>query len=423
MLAKTVRHFLPRYGSVVGSLPDCRNQDQIYYPKAILVWASIEMFLLGLGSRRQLRLESESPAFVANLNAVAGTHVETAPNDDTVVYYYEPLDAQAFATLPVEGVRRLIRMKALDRWRQGRSFLVAIDGTGQLFFRERHCPHCLTQKAPNGQTLYFHHVLEAKLVTANGFAFSIATEFIENHEPDATTQDCELKAFDRLAAKLKADFPQLSIILLGDSLYACKRVFDICEDNRWGFICTFKRGSFPALFGEFERLRDLDPHSRVTHRRGEAMQHFAWVNDLDHEGHRLCAFECREVRPNAGEAYFAWLTNTPLGCRSVITHANQGGRLRWTIENEGFNTQKNHGYELEHAYSATPGVAKIFYYLLQVAHLIAQLMVKGSLLAPFEETLGSLKNFRRRLAEALRKLIDPQAWDPDAARAFQIRFT
>ena len=386
------------------------------------MWEAIEMFVLGLGSRRQLRFESDHPAFAANLNALAGTHVETAPHDDTIVYYCEPLDPEAFATLPVEAVRRLIRSKALDRWRVGRYFPIAIDGTGQLFFRKPHCPHCLTQKAANGETLYFHNVLEAKLVTANGFAFSIATEFIENQDPNATKQDCELKALDRLAPKLKANFPRLPILVLLDSLYACKRVFDICREHRWRFIATFKHGSFPALFAEFERLRDLDPRSRLTHRRDQGMQHFAWVNDLDYEAHRLCAFECRDVQPD-GEAYFAWLTNIPLGCRSVVTYANQGGRLRWKIENEGFNIQKNHGYELEHAYSAKPQVAKIFYYLLQVAHLIAQLMVKGSLLAPFAQALGSLKNFRRRLAEALRRLIDPRAWDPDAARAFQIRFT
>jgi len=37
----------------------------------------------------------------------------------------------------------------------------------------------LTKKLRNGKTLYYHPVLEAKLVTANGFAFSLATQFIE----------------------------------------------------------------------------------------------------------------------------------------------------------------------------------------------------------------------------------------------------
>jgi len=71
-----------------------------------------------------------------------------------------------------------------------------------LFFRKPHCPFCLHQKASNGEILYFHHVLEAKLVTPSGFAFSIATEPIENRDPEASKQDCELGAFYRLEKKL-----------------------------------------------------------------------------------------------------------------------------------------------------------------------------------------------------------------------------
>jgi hypothetical protein len=422
VLAKTVRHFLPSLGEELSRLPDRRDPDCVVYPKANLVWSAIWMLLLGLGSRRQFRFESATPAFVANLNAQAGSDVDTAPHDDTVVYYLEPLRAEAFEKLPVHVVTRLIRMKALDRWRVHERFLVAIDGTGQLFFHERHCEHCLTRKAAHGQTLYFHPVLEAKLVTAGGLVFSMATEFIENQDPKATAQDCELKAFYRLADKLRAHFPQLPIILLGDSLYACKPVFDLCQKNHWGFIFTFKRGSMPALFAEFETLRDLAVRNRVEHRSGDIVQQFAWVNDLDYQGHRLSALQCIESRPE-DRGYFAWITNLPVGPASVVILSNQGGRLRWKIENEGFNTQKNGGYELEHAYSTHEQAAKIFYLLLQVAHALNQLMIHGSLLADFAKTFGSVRNYLRRLAEALRQtIIDPAAWDPHAARAMQIRF-
>ena len=53
------------------------------------------------------------------------------------------------------------------------------------------------------------------------------------------------------------------------------------------------------------------------------------------------------------------------------------GRLRWCIENEGFNTQKNGGYNLEHKFSRKELWAKKNYYeLLQIAHLINQLVKK-----------------------------------------------
>jgi len=306
-----------------------------------------------------------------------------------------------FETLPVHIVSRLIRIKALDRWRLKGAFLVAVDGTGQLFFWKRHCPHCLTKTGPDGRTLYFHHVLEAKLVTANGLALSIAAEFIENTQAHADKHDCELKAFPRLAKKLKANFPRLPIILLGDAIYACNPVFDICNKNRCRYIFTFKQGRLPALFAEFEALRDDGTNNRVTNRKGKVVQYFVWINDVDYEGHNLSAFECREHGPD-GEHYFAWISDIRVGCRSVVTLSIQGGRLRWKLENEGFNIQKNHGYELEHA--------------------INQLMTKGNLLPNFDELLGSLRNFLRQLARCFAGcVIAAGHWEAKAARAIQIR--
>ena len=158
-------------------LPDPRRQDQLYYPKETLVWSAILIFLLALRSRRQFRFQSEGPAFVRNLNALAQSRVECAPHDDTVAYYLTKLPPESVEELPSYVVRRLIRMKALDRWRLYGAFLVAVDGTGYRFFRQPHCPHCLTRKGSDGRLLYFHHVLEANLVTESGLVFSVATEF------------------------------------------------------------------------------------------------------------------------------------------------------------------------------------------------------------------------------------------------------
>ena len=104
---------------------------------------------------------------------------------------------------------------------------------------------------------------------------------------------------------------------------------------------------------------------------------------------------------------------------------NRGGRLRWTIENEGFNIQKNGGFALEHAYGTSPWAIKNFYLLMQLAHLILQLVERGNLLVGRCQTLfGSLRALGRRLAESLRyHLIDADALDPGAAARLQIRLS
>ena len=135
--------------------------------------------------------------------------VENIPHGDTLNYTYQHLAVAEVQEMNCRSVEILIRKKVLYRYRLlGLYFLVAIDGTGVLTFRERHCPNCLTKKMHNGETIFYHPVLEAKLVTANGFAFSLMTEFIENTDLSADKQDCELKAFYRLCDRLKKRYPR-----------------------------------------------------------------------------------------------------------------------------------------------------------------------------------------------------------------------
>ena len=100
-------------------------------------------------------------------------------------------------------------------------------------------------------------VVEAKLILGKGMALSIGTEFIENQGEEVDVQDCELNAFHRLVEKLKKDFPQLEICLLLDGLYANKRIFEVCQRNRWKYIITFKEGSMPATYEEYESLKKI----------------------------------------------------------------------------------------------------------------------------------------------------------------------
>jgi hypothetical protein len=107
--------------------------------------------------------------------------------------------------------------------------------------------------------------------------------------------------------------------------------------------------------------------------------------------------ECRETCPHSkGErktTRFKWVTNLKVKSNNIRILTNQGGRLRWKIENEGFNVQKNGGYALEHAYSRNPTAAKVFYYMLQIAHILAQLIEHGSLFCKaFPQGVGSAKN-------------------------------
>jgi len=421
-------HFFPDYQIWMWDLADTRDQEAITYGRKFLLWQSLMLFLLKLGARRQMRFALDTQEALANLNRLSGENQKTRADSDTVEHFHGHVPTRSLEDLRHKMLQRLIRMKLLDHARVGGCLPVVIDGTGLLNFGPTpHCEHCLTRTV-NGHTEYYHHVLEAKVVTQEGLAFSLDSEFIENMDPAASKQDCELKAFQRLAERLHQRYPQLQLCLLFDALYANGTAMQVCEENPWQYLTTFKPGSLPSLWREYEALRDQCPqNTRVIPAAGtRPRQSFHWVNDLEHRDeqgrrHRLAALECREWDKHGKEQVFAWLTNFQVDATNVADLANRGGRCRWKIENEGFNNQKNGGFNLEHAYSITQ--YKNWYLCRQIAHMILQLLERGSLLsAPCQKLFGSIRNLAARLLESFRNcVIPPEALDPQAAASIQIR--
>src|SRR4030043_1670721 len=233
-------------------------------------------------------------------------------------------------------------------------------------------------------------------------AFSIATEFIENNDPNRTKQDCELNAMYRLLSKIKKAFPQLSICLLLDGIFANQYIITYCETYRWKYIITLKDGSLKTVNREFHALIPLQPENQLTVRFKHPKtieQQYQWVTDIEYQIHVLTVLQCIEEKDNT-KTLFRWITNVSVTKKNVEHIANGGGRLRWKIENEGFKNQKNGGYELQHAYSKNNGAMKIFYLLLQIAHMLLQLVEMGSLFKKnFPKGLGSKENIAKRLLE------------------------
>jgi len=427
ILGKTVTHFWPDFRQWLNGLRDTRDPDRILYPTRYMVWLGLMVFLLKLGSRRQVGFELDSPRALANLNRLSGCRQEAVAHHDTLNHFLGHTHPREFAALRCKMVRRLVRMKVLDGGRLMGYFLVVLDATGQLQFRQRHCPYCL-EETVKGTTYYYHNVLEAKLVTPEGLAISLGSEFIENTDPTASKQDCELKAFYRLAERLKKDYPQLRLCLCMDNLYANGPVVSTCERNHWKYIIVFKEGGMPAVWQEYQALLDLSPQNHKLHEPREGCrQTYRWVDPLpfvDSQGqsHCLRAFQCEE-NVRGEKHFFAWITNFLIRADTVGSLANRGGRCRWKIENEGFNNQKNGGFNLEHAYSLADQQNKNFYLLMQMAHMILQLIERGSLLGQScKKLFGSLRNLARRLRESLRFCsIAEQALDPFAAGRMQIR--
>jgi hypothetical protein len=419
----TSEHFFGPCSQWWAGVSDPRDPRKIIYPLSALLFTGLWLFLCRLGSRRQVtyQLRGSGPA-AANLGALLG--LERCPHGDTLNETYCRLQPAELQEVICWLVERLLRQKVLYLYRLlDRFFVLVLDGTGIYTFHRRHCPHCLTRTTGPGQTLYYHNVLEAKLVTPTGLVFSLMSEFIENLGPHPTKQDCELRAFYRLAARLKARFPRLPILLVMDSLFAGGPTFALCQQYHWRYCITLQEGDLPTVHQEFAALALLAPDQRLQLRTGpqaQIQQRFRWVNQISYcdsqqRDHTLSVLECRETKPTlAGQpksTKFMWVTDLTLTKNNIREVADNAGRIRWKIENEGFNVQKNGGFALEPAYSQNATAAKVFYFLLQIAHLLFQLIARGSLLQQFfPRGFGSAKNLATRLLEAWRNaLIVPEA--------------
>lgn len=416
------------------NVADQRDPKKITYPLSGLAFAGVMMFLCRLGARRQIGFLLRNGPSAEKFHALFDT--KTFPHGDTLNDAFSMLDPDQGQDVVSSMTDILIRKKVLYAYRLlDTYFVVAIDGTGTLNFSERHCPYCLT-RTHNGKTLYYHNVLEAKLVTPNGFAFSLMTEFIENPGENPSKQDCELKAFYRLAERLKKRFPRLPIFLSMDGLFAGGPTFHLCQRYGWKFMIVLKDDHLPSVNEEFNVLSHLQKENRFswsTGKNAEVRQEFRWADDIsyvdsDSRQHSLSVIQCLETKPDEKgkdkTTKFKWVTNHKVSTNNVAILANDGGRIRWKIENEGFNVQKNGGYGLEHAYSNNPTSAKIFYFLLQIAHMLAQLLDKDAFLKKaFPAGFGSAKNLAFRLLEAWRNTrLAEHAIKSMLKNRFQIRF-
>ena len=220
----------PNLFDQLRQVEDCRQKSD--YTLVEILLAGIMLFVFQQGSRNALNNKRDEKKFRKHYERLFKLRL---PHLDTVHRVLRRLPDAELEQLKHSLVKTLLEKKVLHKYRLfERWFVVAVDGTGVMSCTEQHCEHCLHRTSKTGKTTYQHQVLEAKLITASGLAISLATEWIANPDGEYDKQDCERKAFVRLAAQLKQQYPRLPICLTADGLYPYQGVFDICRQHGGG---------------------------------------------------------------------------------------------------------------------------------------------------------------------------------------------
>ena len=257
------------------------------------------------------------------------------------------------------------------------SYLLALDGTGYFSSKAIHCASCLQQVHRDGTTTYAHQMLGAAIIHPDVRAVIPLMPDPIVRQDGTSKNDCERTAAKRFVTQLRHDYPHLKFIITADSRSSNAPHIATLTAHNLHYILGVKAGDHPYLFEHVEaaahagRVTSYERHDRaagIVHR-------FRFINQVPlnaaNADMHVNFIEYWEVQ-GAKVQHFSWVTDIRVSPRNVY-RLMRGGRARWKIENETFNTLKNQGYHFEHNYGhGTQNLSVVFALVMMLAFLVDQ---------------------------------------------------
>ena len=373
---KIQKKFYPELFQRFAQVNDPRNQSYIEYSAKTMLGTLYYKSIGGIPSMQEMTRKFNDEKTVENLYFFMGDPVkEYLPHGVTENEFLERPDPENLENIQKEIAYTMIRRKTFEDARVLKKWQVIIDATeldeGYRKKNDSYLSRCYNRGEEEFRK-YHRSVLEAKLYLGHNLVCSIASEPNENSEEyihqseEKIKQDCESKAFIRLAGKIKKNFPRLPIIITADGLYVSQKVIQICMDNGWDYIIRYKEGCAPAIAREYEALPEKEKAGSEIEYQNQIMFQNTDVNLIYYIEKKIGADGKEKITE------FAWITNIPI-TKSNAKKIVKAGRNRWKIENQGFNRQKHWQGNIEHACSWNERAQKNHYLMEQIADFIKQL--------------------------------------------------
>lgn len=395
------------------SVPDTRKQSGTTYPMVDTLLAAFAMFSLKDPSLLAFEERSDEPA----IKRLFG--IDAIPSDTSMREILDGIDIshlnEAFADIFHELQRgNVLREFALHN----NHYLLAIDGTGYFCSSKIHCPECLEHKTSGGKIQYVHQAVAAVLVHPDQkVVIPLAIEPIVKQDGE-TKNDCERNATRRLLKRIRLLYPQLKLIVVEDGLASNAPHIGDLKDLKMSYLLGAKPGDHIHLFdqviaaGDEDRIETLTRVDPIGNRIIQSETQY--VSDLplnaSHSSLRVNFLQHFEYDPVSGEVSkrFSWVTDIELD-RSLLSKFVAGGRSRWRIENETFNTLKNQGYHFEHNYGhGKQNLSTVLMLLMFLAFMVDQ--VQQACCPLFAAVFEKFKS-RRALWEKLRSHVSHFVFD------------
>jgi len=382
-----------------AAVPDSRPRPTIPLVDALLsafaLFSLKDPSLLAFDARRPDR----------NLELLYG--IGQIPCDTQMREILDRVDPENLRPAFQDVFRQVQRGKALERlvFYEG-AYLLALDGTGYFSSPTIHCDSCLEKvNRKTGEVTYVHQMLGAAIVHPDfREVIPLAPEAIVKQD-GTTKNDCERNAAKRLLRKIRREHPHLKFIVIEDGLASNAPHIRELMALDMHFLLGMKPGDHAFLFDQLIAADDADQVTALVEKTADGgLSQISFAHDLplneSNQDVRVNVLQYLELRPD-GETRrsFSWVTDLDI-TRRTARHLVRGGRARWKIENETFNTLKNQGYQFEHNFGhGRQNLSVVFAMLMMLAFLVDQVQ---QLCCPLFRAVWHKFGSKRALWENLR---------------------
>ena len=304
--------------------------------------------------------------------------IEQIPSDTRMREILDEVDPEDLRDVFGDVFRQLQRGKALEPFVfHNGAYLLSLDGTGYFSSPTIHCDSCQVKEHKDGSVSYQHQMLGAVIVHPDiKEVIPLAPEPIQKQD-GATKNDCERNAAKRLLPKIRRQHPHLKFIVVEDGLASNGPHVRDLIDNRMHFILGVKPGDHAFLFEQVAEARRQGRSPTLSGKEGKNRAEVSWVYSVplneSNPDLRVDFLEYSEYNA-AGKRvkHFTWITDMHVNLRNAWLFV-RGGRARWRIENETFNTLKNQGYHYEHNFGhGQKHLSVVFAMVMMLAFLVDQ---------------------------------------------------
>jgi len=392
------------------SVQDERNESQVTYPLVDVLMSALAMFVFKDPSMLAFEERQDDPS-LKNI-----FKIDKIPSDSQMRDILDPIEVdqlnEAFADIFAELQRGRV-LKSFRFFDGG--YLLAVDGTGYFSSTNVRCPNCLEKTSKDGKTRFAHQAVAAVLIhPQRREVIPLAIEPIVKQDGESKN-DCERNATRRLLKRIKKQHPKLKLTVTEDGLSSNAPHIADLEELGYHYILGAKPGDHKHLFDQVIEAGDASKlHSIRTSKidKKGSYRETQWAKRMPLNKSNpdvLVSYVGQSDLTAEGDikSMFSWVTDHKVTAETASAIAS-GGRCRWRIENETFNTLKNQSYNFEHNYGhGNQNLSTVLMILMMLAFLIDQ--VQQACCPLFQAVLEKLKS-RRSLWFRLRSAIDSFAF-------------